>query len=821
MDKTSKIKILKQLSRTRGKTAAKALEKEAAKIAIELEKEVQYDLLEEQIKRLDSFAFRIPATAVEMVKRFFDRLDNVKLTHDPEISLSETDLAKYQSKNYLIVAVLLLLDHIRYHELESILEIFVDYSNYDNAEVSKQADQGLKHLAEYNIDIYFRGENRAGFGSGPQLKIIEWLEAQNAEKWRDNYVAIIGLCGHLLSPSMVGTSWDYKSVTISNACTPATDEIKDIRRRSLQLLQQLYGQATNVAERSSALTAMLSATSNPRAGDYGDDVIEMIAGDTLRVLGFFMDILPDQDLQIIQKIEHDVFWRFRWTSSDEVKAAALEIRDFIAENDEYTIYKNLVGFEGIFEDWEESESKEQNFGRIEDDRSERAKEYADSISTENWDEWRERILQFAKTESNDLAAFPKFYEFLKQFAERSPDLAFDLLTEDLDGIQRFTIPLLIGLWKGSRKADLKTLILEWIASDRQLIAITKLFLSVEDIDKDLLGILLVKGTEDRDRDILIHIVAVCASNYAEGREDLVREFFLPAVIALTEMKDTGWIDTLWYRKQRKDILHSLAEEGWEIILKGLIVGGDIDYHAEELLEPLAKEDPARVIEFFAERLRYKLEVKPEGRYDEIPFSFIKLHETLVNFPEIAVDTVRTWFDPNDIWFQYRGAHLLQIIFTELPVPFAEQLFKLVRTEKVKDIEFVLSILQNYEGGTAVQAICREIVATRPDEDKLLSKVSMALRSTGVVMGEFGFAEAYEQKIEEIRPWLDDESEAVRKFAVNYVREIENMAKSDRRRAEEEIELRKHEYGVRDEEADDQDGAGQQQESINENGGEEE
>ena len=109
----------------------------------------------------------------------------------------------------------------------------------------------------------------------------------------------------------------------------------------------------------------------------------------------------------------------------------------------------------------------------------------------------------------------------------------------------------------------------------------------------------------------------------------------------------------------------------------------------------------------------------------------------------------------------------------------------------------------------------------PENDALLPTVGIILGSTGVVVGEYGFAEADERKIEEIKPWLNDENEKVRKFSANYVTGLENAAKSERRRAEEDIELRKHAYGVREEKADEEDGAGEQQELANKDGGEEE
>ncbi|MCH8863620.1 MAG: hypothetical protein IID51_14115, partial [Proteobacteria bacterium] len=213
------------------------------------------------------------------------------------------------------------------------------------------------------------------------------------------------------------------------------------------------------------------------------------------------------------------------------------------------------------------------------------------------------------------------------------------------------------------------------------------------------------------------------------------------------------------------------------------------------------------------------EAKPKGHYHEIPFKFYKLHETLAEFPELAVDTVRSWFDGNGAIFQYRGANLLHIIFPDWAEAFGAKLLELVRTGESQNIKFVLHVLQNYEGETFLHRICREIVSVLPENHDLLTHVSMVLQSPGVVMGEFGLAEAYEVKIVEIRPWLDDENEKVRNFTANYVAGLENEAKSERRRAEEELELRKHAYGVREEDADGEGEASEQLESEKQDGGE--
>lgn len=805
MDHSSKIKLLKQLARTGGKIADNTLEKEAAKISAALENETRFDLLEQQIDLLDNFAFRVPETAVGIVRQFLERLKSLELTRHNNIGSPTGNIAKFQNNNRLTIEILKLLNRIRYHKFEDVLGIFVLYSNHEDTKVREQVNQCLKNIAEYNIDIYYDGKDRAGYGPAPQLKLLEWLEALDTAARQQNSLAITELCISLLSPSMHSTTSDYKTVTWSSTPIPATDQIIDIRRRGLRLLKQLYGLATSTSDKMSVINAMLVATQTPHQGDYGDDLLDMVLENALEVLTFFKEILPEENLQIIQKIEHDAFWQYRRAPRDDVKSAALEIRDHLANHDEYNIYKTLIGFDGVFEEWEESRTKNTGYTEIQKYRSERAKEYVDTINAENWFEWRDRILKFSTTESDDLATFPSFFEFLQYFAEKSPDLAFGLLRENLSDIRLFTGPLLRGLWKGPRKSDLRALMLEWIAADQQLIAITKLFLSNDDIDEEILRILLDKGAADANRDILMLVVAVVASNYTSGRESLVPTFFLPAVGALTKLKDTRWVRELWYRDELSDILANLGDEGREIILGGLLVGQGIDYHEEELLIPLAEDNPARIMAFFRERLQYEDETKQEGRYDAIPFQFHKLHESLSHFPELAVDTVRSWFDGDETLFQYRGANLLKIIFPDFAEPFEAKLLGLVRTGERQDINFVLSVMRNYQSEPFLHGICKEIVATLPRNDELNRVVLTVLYSTGVVVGEFGFAEAYERKIEEIKPWLNDENEKVRKFTADYVAGLENQAKSERRRAEEEIELRKHTYGVREEKAEDENG----------------
>ena len=73
-------------------------------------------------------------------------------------------------------------------------------------------------------------------------------------------------------------------------------------------------------------------------------------------------------------------------------------------------------------------------------------------------------------------------------------------------------------------------------------------------------------------------------------------------------------------------------------------------------------------------------------------------------------------------------------------------------------------------------------------------LATARSPTGVLAGEFGLAEAYEAKKEEIKGWLTDPDEKVQDFARWYSGSLEKMSIAERKRAEEEIALRKQRFG---------------------------
>jgi beta-lactamase class D len=106
----------------------------------------------------------------------------------------------------------------------------------------------------------------------------------------------------------------------------------------------------------------------------------------------------------------------------------------------------------------------------------------------------------------------------------------------------------------------------------------------------------------------------------------------------------------------------------------------------------------------------------------------------------------------------------------------------------------MAILRNYEGNPIIHDVCKEIVKVLPAGSNLNKELSIILESAGTVSGEYGFVEAYKKKVEEIKPWQQDESPRVQKFAQNYIASLKKQIEYEQKRADEGILLRKHQYG---------------------------
>jgi hypothetical protein len=795
MDNKSKQKVLGKLAHTAGDTAQSAILQEVRKISAVLENETKYDEISAQLELLDTIAFRASDKAIAIWNSLLERLVSVPFEHREIPGYTLEQLKRHQNAANIAIKIIEGLIRIRYHQPEEILDILFHLAADTDSEVAKQAKRGIQELAEYDLDIFFGdGKDWPGLAWKPQEIVLKKISGLSDDQRRQYFSVIAMACGKMLAPTIEGTTSDYQTMIMKYGAIPAIEGVKKVRNEALRVLQSLYSLARDIEEKKMVICALQAATETPRMTSYSDDVLAMVMADTTSVLNFLKGILPTENLQIRQSIERDAFFLFRRGQSDEAKSAALEIRDALAQDEEYQIFKVLIGYEGVFSEWSEGNTKRDEFDHEKEVREQRTEQFATSITPENYNVWRTRIVDYAAIKSNDMATFPYFGRFLEKFGRNSPQLALRLLIEDAIRVEGFLVAIFHGISMTDQAMELNKLFLMWCEEGKFLFSLARYFEFVSNPDKELLGKVLKKAEDNQNFPAVAQVISSVSAQFEAGNKALVKEFFVRAVEYLTKHNNSSWIFGLWFRKSRGEILAALTKEEHQILLNNLLPLHKLDYHAEEILEKIAENSPELVVQFFCERLSKKREKDDPLMFEAYPFKFQGLAKPLSSDPGNTLKMLLDAFDGNYGVFAYRGGRFLKNIFSAFPQAFEAELINIVQSKSEKNLLFVMAILRNYEGRTTIHNVCKELIKVLQDGSDLLRAVEHILQSTGVVSGEYGFAEAYARKIEEIKPWLQDKDERIVAFAKGYISNLESLVDREKLRAEEGILLRKQQFG---------------------------
>jgi hypothetical protein len=103
---------------------------------------------------------------------------------------------------------------------------------------------------------------------------------------------------------------------------------------------------------------------------------------------------------------------------ETLDASILKFRKALDANKGFAIYKTLVGFESVFPAaWDDPNFQ---YEQEADYREQRIGEFVEQIDKANAEEWFAIIERCAQTESNDLATFPVFGQFLQRLSRAKP-----------------------------------------------------------------------------------------------------------------------------------------------------------------------------------------------------------------------------------------------------------------------------------------------------------------------------------------------------------------------------------------------------------------
>jgi hypothetical protein len=483
------------------------------------------------------------------------------------------------------------------------------------------------------------------------------------------------------------------------------------------------------------------------------------------------------------------------------------VRDAIERRHDYLIYKDLIGFEGIHGPWEELKRSESAWDYTDDRRRKAAKRYLEAITDDTEDEWRDRILEFSKTRSDDMAMFPVFYDFLKSIGQSRPQLALELLKYE-DRMRPFLIALLRGLWSSERQDDAEKIAEKLMKERTELSAVAKSL----NVDENPRLDLLVKVMDEADRvndqagaDAIVQAMGVAGRQYALGNVE-AKEIFLKGVRMMAMRQDARWANVIWFDRDFRRLVEAMEPNERIEVLKSLAPLKKLDYQAENLLSAIGKYEPQAVLEFLMTRVRdeqARTNARPDTTWDEeedfeaIPYGLHSLDKVLVTIPSALVRAVRDEFKvENAGMFPYSGgALLIKAVFPTFDQLLQEELLQFIKSGSTDDIEFAVTVLRAYGGSAQILGICKEIIKVVPEKSSVWSEVAAAFESTGIVSGEYGLVQALELKRDQIAPWKNDENRQVRMFSTWLIESLDEMIRVERQRADDSLAVRKHRYGM--------------------------
>lgn len=354
------------------------------------------------------------------------------------------------AKDIATVAVAIL-QNLRYVDPEGTFQtLFEIYAKEANEEVQKRILTAVNELAEYNLAILRQA------GIQVQVVLTEMAARLTASERAARRPLLKALWREALSPELTGSTWSADSVTIHFGALTPDDHLRRVRSLAIDGLLDLFDTGPSLAERRSTFAALSGATRLPYQSKYADTLVTLVADDTMRLVAEMSKRAADLSYELLEHVEYSfLFYHQRAveiaTADDErlgAKEASLRLvaaiaafKDRINADVKFVRYKTLVGFEGVSSaQWEDSEL----IMVPDEERLAAADAYIDEITPVNQGEWFDFFEVCAESDSEDLATFQIFGQFL----DGKPGISPRCLADRLDALPRRPAGLALPFLRG-------------------------------------------------------------------------------------------------------------------------------------------------------------------------------------------------------------------------------------------------------------------------------------------------------------------------------------------------------------------------------------
>lgn len=682
---------------------------------------------------------------------------------------------------------------------DTLLAIYSEAVNDEEAveKLLKLADS----LASHNMKVW------RSYGPFVQTVLVGNIRSLTDEQLFNARAVVTEILGKVLGTEIQGTISHSDSIELQRGAVIASDDLRNTRAGAIEQLKRLFALVDSELDKKRIFQALHSGLRPPISTGYSNELAHLVMQNITDVIGFEASVVAELSLSLRQSIEswvNRVYWTYEAlpesmagdaslvAAQQAIRGAALNFRDVSNADPDFVIYKTLVGYDCVYPPaW-----SDRNFQYSEATayRNVQVDALLGTVTGADAELWFDRLRRYAQTDSEDLATFPVFAQFIERLGESQPEIVFDYVDRAEPPLKDFLPAMFAGLMRSARREDILGKIESWLASGDNLELVAWYLRTAEPFDESLLRKTLDSAIHHGNSKAVRTCLLAALMQFRKAPGDLIRQVFLPAIRYFQPNNDFAWVHLPVFSWYRNELIKALDENQAAFVLEALVPYPEWGGSAEQIVSDIAYHHPAKVIHFLRQRVEFKNAGVAPDRYDVLPFSPHDLKAPLAEVPDLMLDAARGWYAIDPDFFHYDGGRLLAAIFPDLSKGLDARLEAIVDGQNKNDLEFVISVLSAFEGRPCIYPLARKIVTLLPLNDALLKDVDFALGESGVVTGEFGFAELYGGRKALLEPWLNDPSETVQAFARERIRTLEQQIATENRSAATSSALRKLRFG---------------------------
>lgn len=678
--------------------------------------------------------------------------------------------------HHIVTECIEILIFIRYQHSENVFPILLELALDENKVIQEKAFNAIKQMSKYNSKALEK------IGLSMQYFMLDQIRNWDLTEQLHRIEIIKCILNEILELEYENTAMiDYKTFSFGVGLLSAAESIKRIREQTIKFLISLYRGAEKTSDKIIILDVLQEATKTPTIGNYSEEVESLVKENTTSLVSWYSTVIEqDASLEIMKKIDEQLNWFLRRFES--VNGLSDLVKQ-INSNDRYIIYKDLVGYDLDY-------LEKLDWRKAKEIRTEKINQYIKIVTEEPESNWTGLIIDIcAGFNVNDQGKYSYFNQFLYNVACKRPKFVKNLITQHEDDVQGFLHHIIAGL-KTSDSVFANQKMEQWIESGTYLINCVLSFLYSDTVEIEVLEKIFEKASTNNEGNVLHELFRILNTSKIDKIKS--KSLYIKVMDKLANMNDYLWTNYVWLDED--SILNKFDEFEHDQILDILKKCPQIDYHVGQILIPIAKITPEKIINLFESRMDiHETEKEINKQYDAIPFHLNELGEELKNNSELCIPLIFEWFKKDHWLFKYEASDLLQKLFPSFDEPIESYFLTLLENKNVDEANIILEVLGKYDGVFSIYNFSQKFVIAFQDNPGLLQELMYVLSKTGVVTGEYGFVEALTQTKDKIREWNKSKNEAVRKFVKDFVDYLNSNITAQRKKSDEHVQLMQHEF----------------------------